>query len=259
MTAASEKQELETTPLPLFYEKPTLLRFDDHKGAGLLSNGTFGFAKAANAVPITIGEFMPIIRHYPIVFSDSEHCAPVAVLGLREGENLLVQPDGHWRAQAYIPAYIRRYPFIVTQTPDQKQQLLAVDAASDRFAADTSGVDAKAFFASDGTPTAETKSAMDFCHAYHVEHVETEGFTRALKDAKLLVSNQAALTLPDHSRYTLGGFQMVDEKAFRALRSSLLYDWHSKGWLQLIALHLASQQNWQLLMEQMGRSQEMAR
>lgn len=236
--------------LPLFYKNPVLLNFKAHSKSGLISAGRFDFAREANAVPLCMGEFMPAIRHYPIVFADTGPATPLAVLGITEGSNLFVDDQGAWQAGYYQPGYIRRYPFIATQTPDQTAQLLAIDAASDRFVEDVDGHDsASRLFDDAGAATPVARSVMDLCLALHDDHLKTTAFAAALDEAKLLVPNRAVMQLVNGSHYTLDGFRIVDEKALRALPAETIADWHAKGWLDLITLHLASQRNWQLLLD----------
>jgi hypothetical protein len=236
--------------LPLFYKAPVLLSFQEHGKSGLAQPAGFGFAREAAAVPLGTGEFMPAIRHYPIVFSDAGPATPLAVMGLKQGSNLFVEDDGAWRAGHYQPGYVRRYPFIVTEAPDQGATLLAIDAASERFVAQAdSDAGASRLFDDTGAATPAARSAMDLCLAFHQDHLRTAAFAAALDEAKLLVPNRAVMQLAGGQNYTLDGFRIVDEKALRALPAETIADWHAKGWLDLITLHLASQRNWQLLLD----------
>jgi hypothetical protein len=236
--------------LPLFYKAPVLLSFQEHGQSGLAQPDGFGFAREAAAVPLGMGEFMPAIRHYPIVFAEGGAATPLAVLGLKQGSNLFVEDDGAWRAGHYQPCYVRRYPFIVTEAPDQGATLLAIDAASERFVAKADAqADASRLFDDKGGATPAARSAIDLCLAFHEDHLRTAAFAAALDQAGLLVPNRAEMRLPDGQNYTLQGFRIVDEKALRALPAETIADWHAKGWLDLITLHLASQRNWQLLLD----------
>jgi hypothetical protein len=235
--------------LPLFYKQPVLLRFEEHGNSGLAAPHGFAFAREAVAVPLGAGEFRQAIRHYPIVFSSEDTPTPLAVLGVRQGDNLFVDGNGSWQTGTYVPAYVRRYPFIITETPDQTAQLLAIDAQSDRFAAVGDRTDAIRLFDDAGAPTPAARSAMDLCRSYHDDHLKTAVFVEAIADARLLTPNRAEMQFPDGSRYTLDGFLSVDEVAFRALPHKTVAEWHGKGWLDLIALHMAAQQNWQGLMD----------
>lgn len=164
------------------------------------------------------------------------------MLGVKEGENLFVEADGAWKLGRYVPAYVRRYPFIVTETPDKAAQLLAIDSASDRFVSmATDSNPADTLFDDRGTPTAVASGAMAFCNAYHQDHLKTQAFVDALAGAGLLTANHAQMQLPDGSRYTLDGFMSVDEQKFRGLPATRVAEWHAKGWLDLVALHLVSE------------------
>lgn len=236
--------------LPLFYKDPVLLRFEEHGEVGLAPARDLGFARAALAIPLCIGEFAIAQRHYPIVFAMEDDAPPIALVGIRRDDNLFVARDGSWHPGAYVPAYIRRYPFIVTETPDKAQQWLAMDRGSERYVAAASGhADAERLFDAAGQPTAAAQSAMAFCHAYHAEYTATVAFGRALLAAKLLTPYHAQFQLPDGSQHQINGFQSVDEKAFRALPADTVADWHAKGWLDLVTLHLASQGSFQNLLD----------
>ena len=234
---------------PLFYRDPVLLRFEEHRGKGLKPVSGFAFSTAATAVPLLLGEFAQAARHFPIVFTVGDNPVPLAVLGLREGQNLFVAADGRWRDGVYIPAYLRRYPFIVLETPNGGEPLLAVDAASDRFVDLAQGEGAMPLFEATGAPSAAASEVIGFCHAFHQDHLRGAGFGRALAQRGLLAQRHATIRFPDESRAMLNGFSLVDEAAFRALKDpEILVDWHARGWLDAISLHLASAGNWDSLM-----------
>jgi len=233
--------------LPLWYRKPVVLRFEEHKDKALAPQTHYRFAASSNAVPISVGEFMPAIRNYPIVFAEGS-LAPVAILGLKQAENLFIEPNGVWREGAYVPAYLRRYPFILTQAGGTNNRALTIDESSDRFV-DVAESDSQGrLFTEDGTATPMAKDILKFCEAYHQQHLASEAFVAAIQEADLLVAKNADMTFRDKSTYQLRGFKIIDPERFRALPPALVADWHGKGWLNAIALHLASQQNWQLLL-----------
>lgn len=249
MTEANTSATAPETALPLFYKEPVLLRFADHAAAGLARHNGFDFAREAVAVPLGIGEFAAAIRHYPIVFSGDDN-SPLAVVGVKQGINLFVEVTGAWRSGAYVPAYLRRYPFIAAETPDGSARLLTIDAASNRFIIDSpERADVDRLFDAAGNATPTAQSAMDFCQAYHDDHLQTADFVAALSGAGLLAPKTADMRFPDGSRYLLDGFLAVEEAAYRGLPPETLSDWHAKGWLDLVALHLASRQSWQVLLD----------
>jgi hypothetical protein len=242
---------------PLFYRRPTLLRFADHAGWGLAPHRGYGFAAGAHAVPLNAAEFMPALRHYPIVFAAGVP-TPLAVLGLEQSHNLFVADDGAWRPGHYIPGYARRYPFIIMESPDRATRLLAIDAASERLAAldnKEAGEAVESLFDDTGDAAPLAKSAMDFCRVFHDQHLGTMEFVGALAATGLLTLRRADIRYADASRASVDGFQVVDEQAFHDLPADTVAQWHARGWLALINLHLASQANWSLLIDLQARAQ----
>jgi hypothetical protein len=76
------------------------------------------FCRTINAIAISAGEFNAVGRDYPIVFSsqdDGASFAPVAVLGITNGQNLFVDAAGDWDKTCYLPAFVRRYPFCISK------------------------------------------------------------------------------------------------------------------------------------------------
>ncbi|MBU6235633.1 MAG: SapC family protein, partial [Alphaproteobacteria bacterium] len=115
--------------MPLFYNKPTLLEAATHANWGLNKQMNFAFAGTANALPINLVEFPQIAHFYPIAFARDAVATPVAVVGVRDNENLFVTDEGGWKENTYIPAYARRYPFILSESPDGAQLSLCIDDA----------------------------------------------------------------------------------------------------------------------------------
>ncbi|MCX7962007.1 MAG: SapC family protein [Burkholderiales bacterium] len=84
----------------------------------LPAGGAPSFCRALNALALSYSEFVAAARDYPIVFASGDGGAsfsPVIVLGLAEGTNLFVDAPGDWDPQAYLPAYVRRYPFCLSK------------------------------------------------------------------------------------------------------------------------------------------------
>lgn len=229
--------------LPLFYRKPEALNAGAHGELRLRPSTDFAFARATNSVGITASEFGAVSRHFPIVFA-GEGAYPAAVLGLDAG-NLFVDDAGKWAESTYVPAYVRRYPFAFIAFDDGKQFALGVDRDCPRLVT-TDEEGAQAFFEND-KPTRLTEDAMRFCIAFQNDHGVTVNFGKALKEQNLLVDVQYAASIAAGKHVSLKGFQVVDRTRFRALPDAVVLDWHRKGWLALVQLHLMSQDHWQAL------------
>lgn len=257
----------EATPagLPLFYRSPMLLRAHEHAGFGLRRAAGAGFAAGAVAIPLVAGEFAAAGRHYPIVFASGEAAMPLVVTGVAAGRNLFVDAAGHWRAGTYVPGYVRRYPFIGMADQEGGPLMLGIDSTSDRLSTNARRDGADPFFEADGQPAEAGRAAIAFCEAYAVEHERTRAFAAALEANGLLVEKSLRIeyanpvsgavsgtdTAPAAAAATaeVNGFRLVDEKAFRALSGEALATFHANGWLDLVALHLASQLSWQALVD----------
>lgn len=247
MNAKNSKTEVRPG-LPLFYQKPAVLHFGEHRTLGLAAADGYSYTADAAAVPLCSGEFMPAIRHYPIVFTNAAEPIPLVVIGLQQ-RNLQLDADGKsWRAGHYIPAYVRRYPFIIVDTPDPDQHLLAVEMTSIRIVDTTSGVGER-FFDTQGVASSMAAQAMALCRGYHEDHKRTLAFCQALQANGLLTEQKVELTLAAGERLLVDGFKGIDKAALNKLSGETMIAWRDAGWLDLIALHLSSQQNWQLLID----------
>ena len=122
-TKADEKA-VQDQNMPLFYSNPQPLDKEKHVKLGLDEDFTLSFAKHVNAVPVNLIEMPQVCHAFPIAFSPDGNATPVAILGLRDNENLFVEDDGKWADGVYIPSYIRRYPFIFSEMPDSDQLTL---------------------------------------------------------------------------------------------------------------------------------------
>ncbi|MET4896571.1 SapC family protein [Sphingomonadaceae bacterium jetA1] len=228
--------------LPLFYNAVQPLHSSVH-AHWRLKDGDARFAADSPFIPIVAGEVAAAMRDYPVVFA-ADSAQPVAILGL-DRRNLFVEA-GRWSPGAYVPAYVRRYPFAFIATANPDGFALAIDAGSERVAQD--GTDGTALF-EDGQPSALTRQALEFCTAFGREVEITQMFTAALKEKNLLIDRRADATLPDGSTFGLAGFQIVDAEKFAALDDSTIVAWQRQGLLALVHFHLASLDRFSILLE----------
>ena len=225
-----------TTGTALFYTEPQPLTFADH-GSWRLIDGTAAFTKDARGVPIVVSEFADAARFYPILFAAGDDGSPIVLTSIDEG-NLFVTGDT-WDAQAYIPAYVRRHPFILIgmSQSDPQNFALGIDAGSGRFAKE--GTEGIALFDGD-QPSQLTKNAMDFCSAYTGDAEATRQFMTALRSRDLLVDRRLDFTVPGDKKFGVDGFQIIDVQKLTDLDTETVADWHRKGWLSAAYSHLQS-------------------
>jgi hypothetical protein len=195
---------------------------------------------------LLVDEFPMASAYYPIVFADGPLPVPAAVVGLKNDSNLFVGKDNTWVNGAYLPAYVRRYPFILMDDPDNKQFVLCIDDATDLLKEQGEFP----LFEGDN-PSEFTKSAMEFCAALRQQGDATDEFVKALKDHDLLMPNNAEIDARDGSHLQLSGFLIIDPKKFDALPDSVVLQWRKKGWLGLVYAQLLSSHRWQNLVDLM--------
>ncbi|MBW8303379.1 MAG: SapC family protein [Brevundimonas sp.] len=231
----------------LFYGKPEPLSIEAHSKLGVDPvEQPYAFAAKANVVPLTVTEFAPAALSYPVIFV-GEARQPVAVMGLRQGENLYVNEKGAFRPEAYIPAYVRRYPFVFANDEVQKRLILCVD----REAAFIKEGGATPLFV-DGKPSPYVDQAMEFCNNFEQERLRTEAFVKLLTDLDLLETREAVFTPrnPDGTSAApqkIAEYFAVSEDKLKALPADKLAELRDNGALGQIYAHLVSLLGWDRL------------
>jgi len=190
--------------LPVFYKQPRPVNATLDQGRALKASSDFGFARGTNSLVLNGVEFPFAMRTYPIVFTASEPRAAVAVLGLADNQNLFVGVDGAWSANCYIPAYARRYPFILMEQPQSSDLLLCLDEGSGLV---EQGGERQLF--EDGKPSKLVQDALAFCREFHGQHLATGEFVRALASHGLLAPNEARVVMNSGKQMTLRGFEVA--------------------------------------------------
>jgi hypothetical protein len=252
-----------TSPLSgqvLLYVNPEPLDSERHAKLGMLrSDRPFGFAARQHFVPLHVGEFGPAAINYPIIFA-GEQRSPLAVMGVNPGENLFVAPDGLFRTGAYVPAFIRRYPFVVARDTQLDRNVVCIDRAFNLFTEDKPDV----MLFEDGQPSAFTKSCIDFCGQFDADGQMTQSFVKILGDLDLFETKQTTFT-PRNPDGTPGQPQLiaeyfaVSEEKLKALPGEKLAELRDNGALSQIYAHMISLLGWdRLILETLERQNRAA-
>ncbi len=247
MTDTTSAQSEALAGSVLFYTQPEPLSVEAHGKLGANPvTSPYSFVIGQHVVPLTVTEFSPAALSYPVIFVGDAR-QPVAVMGLRPGENLFVDDAGTFKAEAYIPAYIRRYPFVFANDDVQKRLILCIDRAAPFI---VEGGQAPLF--ENGEPSAYTQQAMEFCNNFETERQRTDGFVQLLKELDLLDVREAVFTPrnPDGTpgpAQKIAEYYAVSEDKLKALPAEKLVELRDNGALGQIYAHLVSLLGWDRL------------
>jgi len=230
----------------LFYESAVPVSAARHGNWSVDVGSDYSFSKKVNSVPLTAVEFPAAAFEYTIVFTGSENAIlPAVILGVTGPENLYVDAEGKWQAK-YLPAYIRRYPFVFSSTDDGKSFMLCVDESFKGLNQDGRG---QKLFDDEKKQTAYVDSMLKFLQQYQLEFRRTKTFCEKLKDFNLLEPVQAQVNLQAGGKMSLTGLMAVSRERLKTLSSERLSELAKTDELELIYLHLQSMRNF----SKMGR------
>jgi hypothetical protein len=224
----------------LIYESAVPISSARHGGTSFQPVANYAFSAGINAVPLMAVEFIRAATEYAIVFTAAgDDVLPVAVLGVRPDQNVYLSSDAQWQAK-YIPAFIRRYPFVFSASEDLKTLTLCIDESHPGLNRDGNG---QRLFADDGKPSAYTEQVLKFLQEYQAHFERTRAFGKRLKELGLLEAMQAQVTTPKGEKLSLTGFMGVPRDRMRALDGPALASLAKTDELELLYLHLYSMRN----------------
>jgi hypothetical protein len=247
MPVAAETQNQQ----PQFYKQVVALSNEGHADWKIKPINDFSYAADTNAVLVTAVEFLLVSREYPIVFIDSgQSVIPVAVLGLKTGQNLFVTEDTTWDAK-YVPAYVRRYPFILSGTKvksGETSYTVCLDEAYPGFGKK----DGEALFEKSGNQSDYLKNVVAFLKDYQSQGLATERFCKTIKKLDILEPMQANLKAVKGEDLTVAGFMVVSRDKLKSKKPLELAELIKSDEMELIYHHLASLGNFSNLTVKYG-------
>jgi hypothetical protein len=229
----------------LFYKDPQPLSAENHGGLGVRQIAEpFAFLRAAHAVPVTVTEFGVAAASYPIIFVGDER-TPVAVMGVRQGQNLFVDQNGYVFEDYYIPAFVRRYPFVFAADEASDRLLLCVDRAAPMV----SNQPDVPFF-ENGQPSKFTTDAIEFCKEFERQRRATTDFAKIVASMDLFEQKTVTFQPRDPQGREVGPVQKVadywaiSEERLNALPAEKYVELRNNGALGACYAHLVSLLNW---------------
>jgi hypothetical protein len=233
----------------VYYEKPVVLDRDRHRRRRIRPGASFAFARKAHSLYVSGAEFAEACKEYAIVFTRGANgrVIPVVMLGLLAGQNLYVDEAGGWGGR-YIPAFLRRYPFVLAELPGQPSLAVCIDESCPGL----NDEDGEPLFDAAGQDTPFLRNALEFLTACQRESMRTDAFCQRLDQAGVLTEMNARADLVDGRTFNVHGLLVVDEKKLMALPDAAALAMFRSGELHLVSMHLLSLSNMQQLVDRLA-------
>ena len=237
----------------LIYESAVPVSAGRHGNWSVEAGADYGFSRKVNSVPLMAVEFPHAAAEYAIVFSGTPDAfIPAVILGMRGEENLYLTGQGGWQAK-YIPAFVRRYPFVFSSSQDGKTFTLCIDEA---FPGVNQAGRGQRLFGEDKKPTPYVSNVLKFLEQYQIEFRRTQAFCSKLKDLGLLEPMRAQANLPSGERLALTGFMAVSREKLKGLPGDKLAELAKTDELELLYLHLQSMRNFAAMVNRLAGKRE---
>lgn len=226
---------------------------DKHK-AWSVNVKDHAFINHLNAVPVQASEISIAAAEYPIIFSATNvegEYLPLAVMGLKEGQNLLLN-EKNLLTTRYVPAFVRRYPFVLGGAQGAEMMALCIDEGSDSVVQDgSSGV---RLFNEDGTNSPLLNDVIEFQKDYQSRVELTRAFSKKLHELDLLEPMSADITFKgkEDLNLSLNGILVVKREKLKAISDADALELFKKDGLELIYSHLYSLANFNKLIDIMS-------
>ncbi|MEM1162132.1 MAG: SapC family protein [Pseudomonadota bacterium] len=231
----------------MYYEKVVPISAERHRGWSV-AQGSFVFAAETNAAPLMCAEFQSAACELPIVFGKTDAgFSPVVIMGIEQNQALTVASDGAWIG-TYIPAFLRRYPFVFAEGREENSFTLCLDEGFD--GCDSGGQRGKALYGSDGDedePSDFLREVLEFARNFEIEQRRTIEFGKLLEEQNLMEPMQAGITMPDGQKRAVTGFHVVSREKLKAIPEDVLKDYFARDVLELIYYHMGSLRNMEKL------------
>lgn len=224
----------------LMYDKLIPVNRDQHRALRIKASAhQLSFARETNSLLLAVTELPLAALDFPCVFvATGDQHTMVAVVGLRDKDNLYIDAQGQWDTHSYLPAFIRRYPFVLAEQPGSSQLTVCVDEAFDGL----NGTEGEALFDAEGKDTPYLQQLQKFLLDFHNDMQRTTLFAKRLVELDLLVERNIDFTLGEQ-RFNLNGFKVVDEDRLRKLDAAVVQELFASGALGWIHAHLLSLNN----------------
>lgn len=241
------QENVSVTGNVLFYKNPQPLEKDKHANFGVKPvEKPFTFMENQHFLPLTAPEFGSAAASYPIIFAGDDR-SPIGVMGIRPGENLFVD-DGLFNQDYYIPAFARRYPFVLAGDQKNDRFVVCVDVDAECV---TDKTPQRKFFDKDDA-SAFTKEAFTFMQDFERDRQATQIMIEKFQELDLFEQKEMHFqgSNPDGSdaeRQKIADYFAITEERLRKLDDKTVKQFNENGYMAVAHSHMISLGNWQRL------------
>lgn len=220
----------------LMFKSVEVLDKEKHSNLKLINKTDLGFARALNSVPVVASEAMLVSKSYPLVFTEHDQPALVALVAIGNSGNLAIDQNGKWIGD-YAPAHLQNYPFgTVKASDDSEKRIIVIDPESPLL----SQSEGEPIFTENKEPSETFSQYLKALENYDKQYHITQLAAKAFKDAGILEEREISAGEGEEKKVLVKGFQVVSREKLNALEDSILAEWVRKGYIGLIDLHLRS-------------------
>ncbi len=227
------------------YKNLEILNKINHKNKSVKEVKNFFYAQKLTSAPTTAAEFFEACKNYPIFFAkdkDNNWFASV-ILGYKENNNLFVDEKGNWEKSHYIPAFVRKYPFVFIKEKNKDNLFLALDKD---YLGDEKNNEVRKLFNDKGENTNILNNVLTFLNQFHVDSVATKEFVKQLDEWEIL-EEKTVIINDKKEQFNISGLYVVNEEKLKNLSKKKKNDINDKNAMPLITAHLISLSNIQKL------------
>lgn len=224
----------------LFYDSIIALDRERHRDLRLnRPRDHAAFAANSHFVPVAGTEFEVAARNYPILFTNADgDSGPVLLFGLTAERNPFVSAQGDWQSGTYMPAFVRRYPFVLAQAGDDDYSV-CIDENYCGFGTQHG----EALFDEEGRDTQYLSQQIAFMQQYLADIKRTQAFQARLEELDLLVERDLQIARPNGQYFNLRSFRFVDPGRLNQLEDEQIVGLQREGYLAWIHAHRVSLAN----------------
>ena len=228
------------------YQDLEILNKINHKNNSVKEVKDFSYAKNLMNAPITVTEFFEACKNYPILFTKDkdENWFASIMLGYKENENIFIDDKGAWDKLHYIPAFVRRYPFIFVEQKNNDELIVALN--KDSLSIDKKD-ESRKLFNDKGENTEFLNNVISFLNQFYVDSMATKEFVKQLDEWELLEEKIATVITPNQEQFNINGLYIVNEEKLKHLSKKKKDEICNKNAIPLITAHLISLSNIQKL------------